>query len=66
MATCPKCEHVHFIAKEITIQGLEWRHKAIVCASCDTVIAIEPYEETNYLLYCLAKALKVNLDKIHP
>ena len=65
MPSCPKCGHERFKAEEITVDGFDWRYKAVMCVECQHVITILPYEETNYLILCLAKALKVDLDKVH-
>ena len=64
MASCPKCGNETFKAEEVTVKGFDWRYKAVMCSSCEHVITILPYEETNYLILCLAKALKIDLDKV--
>jgi Fe2+ or Zn2+ uptake regulation protein len=64
MATpkCPKCDSIHFELKEIKIKDANFRHNAIICSSCGSVIAVEEFFNINARMDVMARKLGVKID----
>lgn len=62
MATpsCPKCGNTSFEMKEFVIKNANYRHYAIICSSCGTIVSTEELASTMKALERIKEKLGIS------
>ena len=61
--SCPKCGGTAFLMQEIEVKNANFRHHAITCAACGSVVGTEELISVMYMLDKIAAKLGVRFDR---